>query len=111
MTDVLGALLRRCSTPVRVHGDGVPVECTFDTHAAVNALRNAGIEEQHAEAIVNTVRDAADVNRAALATKDDIGHLREDLVHFATKADLYQVALGMLVANAAIMFDLLKLVP
>ena len=27
---------------------------TFDTHAAVNALRHAGIEEPQAEAIVNT---------------------------------------------------------
>ena len=25
---------------------------TFDTHAAVTALRNAGLEETHAEAIV-----------------------------------------------------------
>ena len=28
---------------------------SFDTHAAVNALRGAGIEEHQAEAIVNTV--------------------------------------------------------
>ena len=52
---------------------------------------------------MNTVRDAADADRGRLATK-------EDLAHFATKADLYQVALGMTVANAAIMFGLLKLV-
>ena len=77
---------------------------TFDTHAAVNALRSAGIEERHAEAIVATVRDAADGDRGRLATK-------EDLAHFATKADLYQVALGLVIANAAIMFGLLKLIP
>lgn len=76
----------------------------FDTHRAVTALRGAGIEESQAEAIVNTVRDAADVAQGKLATK-------EDLTHFATKADLYQVALGMVVANAAIMFGLLKLIP
>ena len=64
----------------------------FDTHAAVNALRGAGIEEHQAEAIVNTVRDAAGADRA-------------------TKADLYQAALAIVVANAAITFGLLKLVP
>ena len=67
----------------------------FDTHAAVNALRGAGIEEHQAEAIVNTVRDAAGADRANLATK----------------ADLYQAALAIVVANAAITFGLLKLVP
>lgn len=66
---------------------------TFDTHAAVTALRNAGIEEPQAEAIVNTMRDAAGADRANLATK----------------ADLYQVALAIIVANAAITFGLLKL--
>ena len=41
---------------------------TFDTHAAVTALRNAGIEEpQQAEAIVNTVRDAAGADRSKLS--------------------------------------------
>ena len=68
---------------------------SFDTHAAVNALRGAGIEEHQAEAIVNTVRDAAGADRTNLATK----------------ADLYQVALALVVANAAITFGLLKLVP
>ena len=68
---------------------------TFDTHAAVTALRNAGIEEPQAEAIVNTMRDAAGADRANLATK----------------ADLYQVALAIIVANAAITFGLLKLIP
>ena len=56
---------------------------------------DAGIEEPQAEAIVNTMRDAAGSDRA----------------HLATKADLYQVALGIIVANAAITFGLLKLVP
>ena len=34
-----------------------------------------------------------------------------DRAHLATKTDLYQVALGIIVANAAITFGLLKLVP
>ena len=44
---------------------------TFDTHAAVTALRDAGIDEAHAAAIVNTVRDAS-VDHAGLATKADL---------------------------------------
>ena len=46
------------------------------------ALRDAGIDEAHAAAIVNTVRDAS-VDRADLATKADlhreIGTLRSEL--------------------------------
>ena len=45
---------------------------TFDTHAAVNALRNAGIEERQAEAIVNTVRDAAGADRTARVTVGEL---------------------------------------
>lgn len=48
---------------------------TFDTHAAVSALRDAGIDEAHAIAIVNTVRDARVVH-THLATKGDIEELR-----------------------------------
>lgn len=44
----------------------------FDTHAAVTALRSAGIEEQQAEAIVNTVRDAAGADRGELATRGEL---------------------------------------
>ena len=51
---------------------------TFDTHAAVTALRDAGIDEAHAAAIVNTVRDAS-VDHADLATKADLGALRSEM--------------------------------
>ena len=42
------------------------------------ALRDAGIDEAHAAAIVNTVRDAS-VDRADLATKADLEALRSEL--------------------------------
>ena len=45
---------------------------TFDTHAAVIALRNAGIDETQAEAIVNTVRDAAGADRSELVTRGEL---------------------------------------
>ena len=51
---------------------------TFDTHAAVTALRDAGIDEAHAAAIVNIVRDAS-VDRTDLATKADLEALRSEL--------------------------------
>ncbi len=45
---------------------------TLDTHIAVVALRNAGIEERQAEAIVNTVRDAAGADRGELVTSGEL---------------------------------------
>ena len=59
---------------------------TFDTHAAVTALRDVGIDEAHAAAIVNTVRDAS-VDHADLATKGDLAEL-ETRLRAATRADL-----------------------
>ena len=44
----------------------------FDTHAAVTALRSAGIEEGQAEAIVNTVRDAAGADHTELVTRGEL---------------------------------------
>ena len=45
---------------------------TFDTHAAVTALREAGFEERQAEAAVTMVRDAI---TGDVATKADVNHL------------------------------------
>ena len=76
---------------------------TFDTHAAVIALRNAGIEERHAEAIVNTVRESASADRGELATKAD---LRAEVAGLATKGELYRalllLALGLVGSQVAI---------
>ena len=44
---------------------------SFDTHAAVRSLREAGIEEQQAEAIVNAVRDGATADRGELVTRGE----------------------------------------
>ena len=45
---------------------------SFDTHAAVNALRGAGIEEHQAEAIVNTVQLAAGADRGEIVTRGEL---------------------------------------
>ena len=66
---------------------------TFDTLKAARELEAAGMDRTQAEAVAKTMRDAAGA----------------DLDRFATKADLYQVALAIVIANAAITFSLLKL--
>ena len=65
----------------------------FDTLEAARDLEAAGIERPQAEVLARTMRKAS---------VSGLGHL-------ATKADLYQVALGIVIANAAITFGLLKL--
>ena len=56
---------------------------SFDTQAAVTVLRDSGVEEAPAIAIVNTIRDALTVSLAEVATKSDlenaIAGLRADL--------------------------------
>ena len=66
---------------------------TFDTLDAVRELEAAGFTREQAEATAKTMRDAASASRSDLATR----------------ADLYQVALGIVIANAAITFSLIKL--
>ena len=68
---------------------------TFDTLQATRELEAAGIEREQAEAIASTMRRAATPDQERLTTE----------------ADLYQVALAIVVANAAITFGVLKLIP
>ena len=66
---------------------------TFDTHSAARELEAAGFTREQAETAVKAMRDAASASRSDLATR----------------ADLYQIALGIVIANAAITFSLIKL--
>ncbi|MCY4532175.1 MAG: DUF1640 domain-containing protein [Gammaproteobacteria bacterium] len=68
------------------------MEQSFDTLETAHELESAGIERKQAEALASAISKAA------------AGH-----EHLATKADLYQVALMIVVANAAVTFGLLKL--
>ena len=52
---------------------------TFDTHAAVKILREAGADEAMAEAIVNTANAAASADRDEFATKTDLAALEARL--------------------------------
>ena len=57
---------------------------TFDTHAAVTALRKAGFEERQAEAAVALVRDAV---TEGVATKADIDGLKTKIEAVETKME------------------------
>ena len=61
---------------------------TFDTQAAVTVLRDSGVEEAPAIAIVKTIRDAQSASLAEVATKHDLALVRADLV--ALKAELFR---------------------
>ena len=74
---------------------------TIDTHAAVRDLEAAGADPKLAEAIVATIsRSDAD-----LATKAGLAALKWRLT-----AAAYWLAFAVVVANAAVMFGLLKLI-
>ena len=60
---------------------------TFDTLSAARALKAAGIEPEHAEAIAGTVRQATAADRDALATKADLAEL-ETRLRAAAQADI-----------------------
>ena len=81
---------------------------TIDTHAAIQDLKAAGADPKLAEAIVKTVSQAD----AQLATKAVLAAIEgriDSLEHRLTAAG-YRLALGVVVANAAIVFGLLKLI-
>ncbi|MCY4453237.1 MAG: hypothetical protein OXC01_14900 [Immundisolibacterales bacterium] len=78
----------------------------FDTRAAVRGLEAAGIDTKHAEAIVETMRDARTADTDQLATKAD---LKADLAEL--RADLYRalwIQGGAIVAIIAGFFTILS---
>lgn len=52
---------------------------SFDTLAAARALEAAGVERKQAEAHADVLRRAATADRDDLATKTDLGELRDTL--------------------------------
>ena len=73
------------------------MNAAFDTYAAAKRLRDAGFDEDQAEAAVSMVRDAVGHDRNQLATKADLEQLR-----IATKADLANAVNRMLIAQIAV---------
>ena len=80
----------------------------FDTHKAVKELQEAGFDEGQAEALVATVGTAMVGN---VATKQDIGDLRSDLLSKMQAMEL-RITLrmgGLIVAGVGLIIALDKL--
>ena len=93
----------------------MPSTITFDTLAYVKKLKAAGVPEKQAEAQAETF---AEIIEERIATKHDILALKQDLkkLELALKQDLANAkseiikwVAGMLVAQAAIVATLVKL--
>ena len=84
------------------------IAITFDTLDFARKLRNAGINEKHAEAITDAVRDShINTNNA---TKDDIAKL--DVKIAETKAELVKWIVSVALLQTSIITALLlKLIP
>ena len=54
----------------------------FDTHAIARRLTDAGIAPDHADAIVDAVRQAAEHDAADVATRADLAALEARLYRF-----------------------------
>lgn len=88
----------------------------FDTLEAARRLRDAGLKQEHAEAIASMGREAAQADREELATKADVHAVKAD-VH-TVKADL-EAQLATLEARltwrmvglAALIIAAVKLIP
>ncbi len=60
----------------------------FDTHASFKRLKDAGLNDAQAEAVVDVVSRTADLpDISQLATKEDLALLRADMVGVETRLD------------------------
>ena len=84
------------------------VTVTFDTLKFVERLKAAGVPEEQAKAEAEALREAlAETASNVLATKDDIR--RVELLIAETTADLIKWMAGLLLAQAALVAALVKL--
>ena len=93
---------------------------TFDALEASRKLKQAGINEEHAEAIADQLRSAAGADLDQLATKADlqqlagkegIGHLSEQLAGLAGEFRIMKWVMGffgvVMLAMAGRLFDVI----
>ena len=66
---------------------------TFDALEASRKLQQAGIEQQHAEAIADQLRSAAGADLNQLATKADVAAVKSDVA--AVKSDVTWLRWGL----------------
>jgi hypothetical protein len=106
---------------------------TLDTHELVKDLKAAGFTDDQAEAVTRAVKHAREIDLSDLATKADLkselASLRADIAllaakldniaaNYATRAelsdmrtDLIRWVFGLMLAQAALIIALLKLIP
>lgn len=92
---------------------------TFDTLKYANRLKAAGVPDKQAEAEAEVLSEALEVNLNVLATKDDMRRELRDLeqrleskidkVTSDLKVDLIKWMAGALIAQAAVIATLVKL--
>lgn len=84
---------------------------TFDTHKFVGKLKEAGLNEKQAEAMVDAFRELSD--GAELVTKRDLAlsdaELRKDLAEM--KFDLMKWVIGLALGQFAILIGILMKLP
>ncbi len=86
----------------------MPSSVTFDTLAYVKKLKSAGVPEEQAEVQAETF---AEIFEERIATKQDLKELELALKHDLAniKSEIIKWVAGMLVAQAAIVATLVKL--
>jgi len=86
----------------------MPTSLTFDTLAYVKKLKSAGVPEEQAEVQAETF---AEIFEERIATKQDLKELELALKHDLAniKSEIIKWVAGMLVAQAAIVATLVKL--
>ncbi|MGM0678200.1 MAG: DUF1640 domain-containing protein [Pseudomonadota bacterium] len=82
---------------------------TFDTHEFIKTLEKAGFDEKQAEAVALAFKNAQ--REAEVATKEDIALVRSEVreMEHRLKADLIKWMAGLLLAQAALVATLVKL--
>jgi len=65
---------------------------SFDTYKFIKIIKNAGLTEEQAEAIVNTVAESREYDFSKLATTEQLHAIEEKILSVtATKEDLYKL--------------------
>ncbi len=80
------------------------MQMVMDTHRVVKRLKEAGFTDTQAEVVTDIVRDAREMDRDDLVTKN---FLKAELAEF--KADLLKWLLPMMVGQVALTAALVKL--
>ena len=84
--------------------DGGMARITFDTHSLIARLREAGIEEKQAEAIVEGIQE---INLEGVATKSDIAELKQEITNL--KVDMLKWIVPLLIGQVALFVALVEL--